>query len=320
MFMKVITYRNYGSPDVLKLEEMEKPIPRENELLLKLYATAVNSGDCRMRKPDPQLIRLVFGLRKPRNPILGVVFAAKVESVGAKVTKFKVGDLVYGMTGMNFGTYMEYKCISESATIDIIPPTLSPYDAAAIPFGTMTAFHFLKKSKLKSNERILIYGASGSVGIAAVQLSKILGAHVTAVCSKKNDAFVKSYGAHQVIHYDQNNFQLEKNAYDVIFDTLGLLPIIEFLNALQHEGRLILCNATAKQMLWSAWQNITSKQKIFFGVSSEALENLKEISTMLNEKKIQAVIDKTYSLEETADAHRYVDVGHKKGNVIIKIS
>ncbi|TGL59074.1 NAD(P)-dependent alcohol dehydrogenase [Leptospira ognonensis] len=318
--MKAITYRNYGTPEVLRLEELPKPEPKANEILVKIYATAVNSGDYRLRKPDPQVVRLVFGLFKPRNPILGIVFSGEVEAIGKNVTKFRVGDKIYGMSGMKMSTYAEYICLSESATIDIIPDSMPKEEAATIPFGTMTAYHFLTKSKIKSGDKVLIYGASGSVGVAAIQLAKAFGAEVTAICSSVNSDLVKKLGANHVINYDKQDFTDTKETFDIVFDTLGKYVPNTFLPLLKMNGCLILCNASAAQMFWALWKNLTTKYTFLIGVSSEAVENLKAISKLISENHISAVIDKRFPLESMSLAHTYVEAGHKKGNVLIDIS
>jgi len=317
--MKAITQRNYGPPSVLQLEEVLKPIPKENEILIQIYATAVNSGDCRLRKPDPQLVRLVFGILKPRNPILGGTFAGRIEAIGDKVTKFKVGDRIYGMTGMNFGTYAEYKCLPESATIDFIPDSLTESEAAAIPFGSMTAYHFLTRCKMKEGDKVLIYGASGSVGSAAIQIAKAFGGEVTAVCSSANSEFVKSLGSKYVLNYDKKDFKLEQRSYDVIFDTVGFQLPAFFLPALKQDGALILCNASALQMLWAIGKPFFSNLKTYIGVSSEAVENLRALSHLIQEGKLKPVISQTFSLEQMVEAHTLVEGAHKKGNVVVQI-
>lgn len=318
--MKAITYRKYGNPEVLRLEELPKPEPKANEISVKIYATAVNSGDYRLRKPDPQVVRLVFGLFKPRNPILGISFSGEVESIGKDVTKFRQGDKVYGMTGMKMSAYAEYVCLPESGTIDLIPDSMPKDAAATIPFGTMTAYHFLTKSKIKAGDTVLIYGASGSVGVAAIQVAKAFGAIVTAICSSSNTDLVKKLGATSVINYDKQDFTNTTETYDIVFDTLGKVEPVTFLPLLKKNGYLILCNASAVQMLWAVWKNMTTKQNFLMGVSSEAVENLKAISKLIAENKISAVIDKKFPLESMVEAHTYVEAGHKKGNVLIHVN
>jgi NADPH:quinone reductase-like Zn-dependent oxidoreductase len=317
--MKAVTFRSYGPPSVLRLEDLPKPYPKENEILVKLSSSAVNQGDLHIRAANPWAVRLVFGFFKPRNPILGSVFAGEIEKIGNKVTKFQVGDRIFGMTGFGLGTYAEYKCFRESATICHIPAKCSFNEAAALPFGGLTALHFLKLCSIKPGQKVLIYGASGSVGTAAVQYAKFLGAEVTAICSSSNFELVKSLGADRTIDYMLNDFSKEAIVYDVIFETVGKSNLKSNLHALSKKGFLILGAANFTDTLKGYWISLTSSQKVISGVSSELKENLTEICKLFELGKFHASIDKIYPLEDLAQAHTYADLGHKRGNVVIEI-
>jgi NADPH:quinone reductase-like Zn-dependent oxidoreductase len=315
--MKAITYRNYGPPEVLKLEELPKPSPKKNEILIRIQATAVNSADWRIRKPDPPIARLFFGLTKPRNPILGGVLAGVIEAVGSKVTRFKPGDRVFGSTGMSFGAYAEYKCLPETAILSIIPAKLSEGEAAAIPFGALTALHFLQKCDLQKGQQILVYGATGSVGTSAVQLAKNFGAHVTAACGKSNHELARSIGADKVIDYDEESLS---NSFDVIFETVGKSDFNKNIKLLSKNGIMLLGSATLAETLKGIWSSLTSDKKIISGIISETNENLQYLTELAIAGKFRAVIDKTYPLEQIVAAHTYVEAGHKIGNVVIEIT
>ncbi|MEO5777333.1 MAG: NAD(P)-dependent alcohol dehydrogenase [Flavobacterium sp.] len=318
--MKAIVFRHYGPPEVLKLEEVTKPIPKNNEILIKINATAVNSGDWKIRKADPWGVRLFFGLTKPKINTLGVVFSGEVESIGAAVTLFKIGDQVFGHTDMSFGTYAEYKCMPQNGSLAIKPASISHAEAAVIPFGALTALHFIKKANLKQGQKILIVGASGAVGTAAVQLAKSFGAIVTGVCSTANSTFVKSLGADEVIDYTKEDFTKNGEIYDVVFDTVNTISVLRSLKSLHQKGSLILSAAMTKQMLQGFWTSIMTNIKVHTGMiihNAEAMDFLKQL---IETGKLKAVIDRTYSLEQVAEAHRYVELGHKKGNVVIKIT
>lgn len=228
--MKAAVYVQYGQPDVLQVKEIEKPIPKDNEILLRVKATAVNSGDVRLRKADPFAVRFIFGLIKPRINILGTVFSGEVESIGKEVKYFKAGDFIFGHTDMSFGSYAEYKCLPENASIALKPANISHKEAAVIPFGGVTALHFIKKAMIKPGQKVLVVGASGAVGSSAVQLAKSSGADVTGVCSTANIALVKSIGADKVIDYTKEDFTQNGEIYDVIFDTVKAISVSRSLS------------------------------------------------------------------------------------------
>jgi NADPH:quinone reductase-like Zn-dependent oxidoreductase len=317
--MKAVICSKYGGPEVLQLSETEKPVPKENEILVRVFATSVNTADWRLRKPDPWAVRLFFGLTKPKRKILGVAFSGQVESTGKKVTYFKPGDEVFGSTGLKMGAYAEYICLPENGVIALKPKNISHVEAATIPFGATTALYFLRKSKLSDGQKILIYGASGSVGTAAVQLAKYFGAEVTGVCSTANVELVKSIGADQVIDYTRENIAKHTETYDVVFETVDKLSYSNCMKILDKKGTLILGAAGPGDMLKGTWASITGKRKVLSGMISEKADDMKFISKLIESGKYKPVVDRIYPMEQIAEAHRYAEDGHKKGNLGIAI-
>jgi NADPH:quinone reductase-like Zn-dependent oxidoreductase len=317
--MKAAVYSKYGAPEVLQVKALAKPSPKDNEILVKIHATAVTSGDCRLRKADPFAVRFFFGLFKPGKPVLGGVLSGIVEAVGKNVKKFKVGDPVFGSSFPNFGAYAEYICLPETAALAIKPENLSHEEAAALPFGGMTALHFLQKANIRPGQKVLIYGASGAVGTAAVQIAQYFGATVTGVCSTANMEMVKTLGADHVIDYTQTDFAENTGQYDVVYETVNKAPFASCIAALKNNGTLILGAAMLPGMLRGAWTSATSEKKVIFGVTTETAEAVSFLQDMAKEGKMKAAIDKVYPLEQIAAAHAYVDKGHKKGNVIISL-
>jgi NADPH:quinone reductase-like Zn-dependent oxidoreductase len=317
--MKAIVYEQYGAPEVLQLKEVEKPILKNNEILLRIKATAVNSGDVRLRKADPFAVRFIFGFIKPKINILGSVFSGEVESVGKEVQKFKVGDQVFGHTDMSFGSYAEYKCLPENASIALKPANISHNEAAVIPFGGVTALHFMKKAIIKPGQKVLVVGASGAVGSAAVQLAKSFGANVTGVCSTVNIDLVKSLGADRVIDYTKEDFTQNGETYDVIFDTVKTISVSRSIKSLNKNGIMILSAAGMQEMLQGIWVSMTSSKKVMTGVISHTAADIIFLKGLIEAHKLKPVIDRTYSLEQIAEAHAYVEKGHKKGNISINI-
>jgi NADPH:quinone reductase-like Zn-dependent oxidoreductase len=315
--MKAAVFTQYGPPGVLQVKEADKPIPRNNEILLKVKATAVNSGDVRLRKADPFAVRLIFGLIKPKINILGSVFSGEIESVGKEVKNFKVGDLVFGHTDMSFGAYVEYKCVPEDGSLALKPANITHSEAAAIPFGGVTALHFIKKAKIKPGQKVLIVGASGAVGSAAVQLAKSFGANVTGVCSSANIALVKSIGADNVIDYTTEDFTKNGEIYDVIFDAVKAISVVRSIKSLNRNGIMILSAAGVQEMLQGLWVSITSTKKVITGIISHSAQDISFLKALIEAGKFKPVIDRTYPLEQIAEAHNYVEKGHKKGNIII---
>ncbi len=318
--MKAAVYLNYGSPEVLQIKEVAKPTPKENEVLIKIHATAVNSGDCRLRQADPFAVRFFFGLFKPKKTILGGVLSGEIEAVGKNVKQFKVGDQVFGSTAMAFGAYAEYNCLPETGALAIKPANMTHEEAAAVPFGGTTALHFLRKANIQPGQKVLVYGASGAIGTTAVQLAKHFGAEVTAVCSTANLEMVKSLGADKVIDYTKTDFTKSGEQYDVVYETVNKASVSSCLAALKSGGTLLLGAAMFPEMIRGAWASVAGKRKVVFGVAAETAEAVGFLKQLMEAGKLKAVIDKKYPLEQIAEAHHYVDKGHKKGNVVIGVS
>ena len=317
--MKAIELTKYGAPANLQMKEVEKPSPRDSEILIKIHATSVSSGDARMRRADPYIIRLIFGFKRPRKPVLGVVVAGEVEAIGKDVSKFKTGDLVFGSSGMNFGAHAEYVSVPEDAVLALKPGNMTFEEAAAIPFGATASLHFLRIASIQQGQKVLVNGASGALGTMALQLARNFGAELTAVCSTTNVELVKSLGADHVVDYTKEDFTAKGEKYDVIFDNIGKMPLKKALKSLNTNGQLLLASAGIGTMLGGTIRSIFSKKKIVSGVIKETVEDMNYFKQEIEEGRLNAVIDKTYSLEQIAEAHVYVDKGHKKGNVIISV-
>ncbi|MFN8287704.1 MAG: NAD(P)-dependent alcohol dehydrogenase [Chitinophagales bacterium] len=317
--MKAAVYTQYGAPQVLQLKEVAKPVPTENEILIRIKATAVNSGDVRLRKADPFAVRFFFGLLKPKIGTLGSVFSGEVESVGNKVTLFKAGDQVFGHTDMRFGAYAEYICVAENSSLAVKPTNISHKEAASIPFGGVTALHFLNKAMVKANQKVIIVGASGAVGSAAVQLAKSYGAIVTGVCSTSNVALVKSIGADKVIDYTKEDFTQNGEQYDLIFDTVNTISVTKAAKCLTQNGTMILSAAGMAEMLQGFWLNISGGRKVLTGVISHKAEDIQLLKGLIEAKKYKPVVDRSFPLAQIAEAHAYVEKGHKKGNVALEV-
>ncbi|MDZ4681969.1 MAG: NAD(P)-dependent alcohol dehydrogenase [Saprospiraceae bacterium] len=315
--MKAAVCTQYGAPEVIQITELAKPEPKENEIRVKIHATAVNSADCRLRKADPFAVRFFFGLFKPKNPVLGGVLSGIIEAVGKNVTQFQVGDAVFGSTQMHLSTHAEYICLPETGALAIKPENIHHEEAAALPFGGMTALHFFRKANVQPGQKVLIYGASGAVGTAAVQIAKYFGAEVTGVCSTSNLSLVKSLGADTVIDYTKTDFTKTGEVYDVVYETVDKAPFSSCISVLKQDGTLILGAALLGGMLRGLWTSWTSRKKVIIGVASETAEAANFLQKLAAEGKLKAVIDKTYPLEQIAAAHAYADKGHKRGNVVI---
>lgn len=318
--MKAIVYRQYGSPEVLRLSEIETPQPGDNEILVKIRAVAVNSGDCRLRRADPFAVRFFFGLFRPRKSVLGSMFSGEVVTAGKNVKRFKAGDEVFGSTGMAFGAYAEYKCLPETAVLAIKPAGISHEEAAALPFGGLTAAHFLQKAGIEKGQKVLVYGASGAVGTAALQLAVQAGAELTAVCSTAHVEFVRSLGAVHVIDYQKEDISKHAGKYDLVIDTVNKLPFDTGLKLLKQGGKLVLSAAGSGEMLRGAFASMGGKRKVLTGVIKETPENLEKIAKLAAETQYKAAIGKTFRLEEMAAAHAYVETGHKTGNCIAVVA
>jgi NADPH:quinone reductase-like Zn-dependent oxidoreductase len=323
--MKAIVATTYGAPEVLQLKEVTKPTPKDNEILVKVHATTVNAGDSRMRSfTVPPLLwlpaRLALGFSKPKHPIYGMELAGEVEAVGKAVQRFKPGDQVFASTfEEQFGAHAEYKCLPEDGVVVRKPQHLSYAEAATLPISAHTALYFLKAANIQPGQRVLIYGASGSVGTFAVQLAKYFGAEVTGVCSTRNVALVKSLGADTVIDYTQEDFTQNGTTYDVIFDTVGKTTFAQCQGALKDKGQY-LHTSLGLSALKGLWYGMTTGKHVIGGTAiprTEALTFLKDLSAI---GRLKPVIDSCYPLEQMVEAHRYVDGGHKKGNVVITVT
>jgi NADPH:quinone reductase-like Zn-dependent oxidoreductase len=325
--MKAIVYTEYGPADVLKLKEVEKPTPKDDEVLIKVHAATVTTGDVNMRgftfvPPGfGPLPRLMFGLRAPKKPVLGAEMAGEVEAVGRDVKSFKKGDPVFGISSDNIGAYAEYMCWPERAALAVKPANVSYEEAAAIPFGAGTALFFLRdKAKIQPGQRILINGASGGVGSAAVQLARHFGADVTGVCSTRNLDLVKSLGADRVIDYTREDVTKKGETYDLIFDTVvGKVSFARFRDSLKPNGLYLAVAGGPKEMLQSVWTSIVGGKKVIAGSPGETKESMEFLKELMEAGKLKAFIDRCYPLEETAEAHRYVDTGRKRGSVVISV-
>ena len=322
--MKAIVYERYGPPEVLQLKEVEKPTPKDNEVLIKTHATTVTSGDWRVRSLNVPvgfglIMRLVFGVSKPRQPILGTELAGVVESVGKDVRQFKAGDQVFAFSDAAMGCYAEYKCMPEDGAMALKPANLTYGEAAALSFGGTTALDFFRRGKLQSGEKVLVNGASGGVGTAAVQLARHFGADVTGVCSTANLELVKSLGASHVIDYSKEDFTQNGEIYDVVVDTVGTASFSRSKASLKEGGRLLMILAGLPDMLKIPWVSMTSNKKVIAGPAAGRAEDLRFLAGLAESGEFKPVIDRRYPFEQIAEAHSYVDSGRKKGNVVITL-
>ena len=323
--MKAIVCTKWGSPDFLELREVAKPLPKDREVLIKIFATTANAADTRMRSAKFPLLfklpmKLMLGFKKPKS-ILGLELAGEIESTGKDVKLFKKGDPVFGSSGMRMGGYAEYQCLPEKGVLAIKPANISYEEAAGVPHCALTAMHYLKKANIQSGKKVLIFGASGGIGTFAVQLAKTFGAEVTGVCSTKKMEMVKSLGADKVIDYTQEDFTKSGETYDVIFDTIGKSSMSGCKRSLNKKGIYLLAvNLQVPRILGALWIRITSSKKVKGGVAGFTTDNLNFLKELLEAGKIKSVIDRTYPLAQMAEAHRYVDNGYKSGNVAIAVA
>jgi NADPH:quinone reductase-like Zn-dependent oxidoreductase len=323
--MKAALYRQYGSPAVIQIEEIEKPIPKDDEILIKIHATTVSAADWRARSlimPPGfgPLARLIFGFSKPRQPILGGELSGVVEATGKDVTRFKPGDKIFADCGFGFGAHAAYKTIKQDGTIALKPENLSFEEAAALCFGGATALYFLRdKAKIQPGEKILINGASGAVGTAMVQIARSFGADVTGVCSTDNLELVKSIGATKVIDYTKEDFVHSGQTYDIVVDTVGSASWARCKDALTQNGRLILVACGLAGMLEAPFVSKKTGKSIIAGPAETQREHIEFLANLAKTGHYKPVIDKVYPFEEIIAAHAYVDTGRKKGNVVVTL-
>lgn len=322
--MKAIIYNNYGAPDVLQIIDVPKPIPKDNEVLIKIHATTVTSADWRVRSLSMPfgfglMSRLVFGIKKPRQPILGTELAGEVESIGKDVSKFKVGDRVFAFSGAGMGCHAEYKCLPEDGMVVLKPDNLSYEQAAALCFGGTTALDFLRRGNLQSGEKVLINGASGCVGTALVQLAKHFGADVTGVCSAANIELVKSLGADRTIDYTKEDFTTNGQTYDIIADPVGTAPFSRVKNSLTANGRLLQILGGLPDLLSAPLISMTGSKKVIAGPAAERVEDVQLLAKLAQAGEFKPFIDRSYPFDRIVEAHSYVDTGRKKGNVVVTL-
>jgi NADPH:quinone reductase-like Zn-dependent oxidoreductase len=320
--MKAIVYKKYGSPNVFEPFDLEKPTPEPNEVLIKVYASTVTTADCMMRRGDTILSRILLGLFRPgkKYQILGTEFSGMIEAAGSKVKKFKPGDEVYAFRGFGTGCYAQYKCMNENGSLALKPSNMMFPEAASVVDGATTALFFLKeKANIQKGQKVLINGASGSIGSFAVQLAKYFGAEVTGVCSTKNIELVKSLGADKVVDYTKEDFSGTGDTYDIIFDTVGRSSFTHCRKTLNPKGKYVVTVMTLKSVLQSILTNFGNNKKVIFGMSLNKSDALNYIRALIEEGKLQTIIDRQYQLEELREAHAYVEKGHKRGNVVITV-
>jgi NADPH:quinone reductase-like Zn-dependent oxidoreductase len=311
--VKAAVCTKYGPPEVLQIKEVEKPTPKDNQVRIRVFATTVTSGDVRIRKADPWLVRLFAGLTKPRKPIIGSEVAGEVEALGKDARQFKVGDQVFGAS---VSAYAEYTCVRDGGPRGIKPANMTFEEAAAIPFGALSALHFLRKGSIRRGQSVLIYGASGGVGTAAVQLAKHFGAEVTGVCSTANLELVRSLGADHVIDYTKEDFA-KPATYDIIFHTVGKAGFSRSMKSLKKNG-IFLSALALPPILRKLWASVNGK-RVVGGIAKPKAEDLVFLKELIEAGELRSVIDRRYPLEQIAEAHRYVERGHKKGNVVITV-
>ena len=331
--MKAVVYTEYGPPEVLQLKEIKKPVPKDNEILIRIHATAVNFGDLLARNfkavspqkfsmPLPLWLpsRLYFGFFKPRVNILGSEFSGEVEAIGKHVQSFQEGDQVFGYLGQQMGAYAEYLCMPEDGVVTQKPANMSNEEAATVPYGSIMALNLLKKAKIQTGQKVLINGASGGIGSAAVQLAKHhLGAHVTGVCGTPRLDFVKTLGADRVIDYKKEDFTQNGETYDLVFDILGKSSFARVKNSLTPQGIYLRASFKMKHLAQTLWTSLLGGKRVVCALSPDRKEDLAFIKELVEAGKMKSIIDKYYPLEQAAEAHRYAESGRKKGHVVITL-
>ena len=316
--MKAIIYNTYGSPDVLELKELKLPVPKNNEVLIRVHSTTVTAGDIKARKADPFFLRFMLGLTKPKVNILGYEFAGEIESVGATVKSYQKGDHVFGVKNEG-GANAEYMCLPEDGVVTMKPSNMSHNEAAAMSSGAIVTMQALKKENIRSGQKVLVYGASGSLGTYAVQFAKYFGAEVTGVCSTSNIEMVKSIGADKVIDYTSEDFTEGNDTYDLVLDAVGKSSFSESKKVLNANGVYLSSWPTPRLFLQVLRTKLIGRKKAKLMSEFPNLKSLKLLREIIETGKIKPVIDRSYPLERLAEAHRYVEKGHKKGNVVITL-
>lgn len=330
--MKAVVYNEYGPPNVLHVEDMPKPVPKDIDILVRVRATSVNFGDLFARNLKTKtmkdfympsilfpIVKLSFGMSKPKVRILGSEFSGVVESVGSSVTKFKKGDEVFGYPGQAMGAYAEYLTISEKKMVGLKPENISHEEAAVLPYGLIMAYDHLSKVGIEPGQKVLINGASGGIGAAGVQIANHLGADVTGVCGKDRLGFVKSLGADKIIDYRKEDFTLNGETYDVIYDILGKRSFKEVKGSLSENGKFLCASFKGRKVLRSMINNPFNKKKMICAFASEDPANMIKFKELVESGAVKSILDKTFSMENAKEAHEYVESGRKKGNVVITI-
>jgi NADPH2:quinone reductase len=320
--MKTVVHNRFGSPDVLEVQDVPKPVPRDGEVLIKVHATTVTTADCKMRRGEPLWGRVVIGLLRPRRRFrtLGLELAGEVESIGADVRRFAPGDQVFGFTGFKLGAHAQYKCLPEKASLALKPTTATYAEAAAAVDGPTTALFFLRdRAGVRAGRHVLVNGASGSIGTYAVQIAKHLGAEVTGVCGPDNVALVESLGADHVIDYSGHDFTKDANTYDVVFDAVGRSSFRRCRASLKDDG-VYLSTDGLTNVLWSLWTSLRGGRRVVVGMSVDKREALDLVKELVEAGTLRVLVDRTFPLDEAAEAHGYVDRGHKKGNVVLVVA
>ena len=329
--MKAIVWTKYGPPDGLQLKEIEKPAPKDDEVLIKIHATTITAGDCEMRKLALPLglsfpVRIYAGFLRPKRiPILGQELAGEVEAIGASVKSYKVGDQVFGTTGFGFGAYAEYICLpgepnEMQGALATKPTNMSYEEAAAVPTAGFEALHFLRKANIGPGKQVLIIGAGGSIGTFSVQLARHFGAEVTGVDSTEKLDMLRSIGANHVIDYTQEDYTNTGESYDLIIDVVGRSSVARRLKLLKPDGYYFLAYAGLSHILLGMWMSMTSNKKLKIESSSQKKEDLDFLKELIEAEKLKSIIDRSYPLEGVAEAHQYVETGHKRGNIVISVT
>lgn len=331
--MKAIMYTEYGAPEVLQLQEIAKPTPKENELLIRIHAVSLGIGEIWARNfkaitpgkfSMPGLFwfpaRMYFGFSKPKVNILGSEFSGQVESVGANVKLFKPGDAVFGYRGPSMGANAEYLCVPENSLVALKPANMTYEEAAVVPYGALTALSLLRSANIQPGQKVLINGASGGIGSAALQLAKYSGAEVTGVCGTLGMEFVRSLGAEHVIDYTREDFTKNGQTYDLIFDIMNKSSFAQCKNSLNENGRYLLASFKMKQVFQMLWTSTFGRKKVICALSAEKIEDLLFIKELVEAGKIKSIIDKRFPLEQTAEAHRYMETGDKKAKIVITVA